>query len=330
MAETPGGSTIRQELIDVIGDVRKRWRAKQLLRGGIIVLGGSLAAIALAAWGLQYTRFSPASVTGLRIGFFVVLAALVALWFVRPLRRRVTDMQVALFIEENQPTLQAAILSAVDAGATTGQTTHEGVPAVILDRMIEQAVEKCRESSAVRAVGQLAVRRNGIVFGSLAAVIALLLAVGPEFFRQGASALLLISRDAAAASPYAIKVEPGDVTVPKGADQTVKARLTGFRSNDVAMMVKIAGANQYERMPLVAGAEATEYEGMLFDVAAAVEYYVEADGVRSPTYTMKVVELPAVENLELEYVYPAYTGLAPQKVESGGDGAPRRGSHVRG
>ena len=30
---------------------------------------------------------------------------------------------------------------------------------------------------------------------------------------------------------------------------------------------------------------------------------------------MNVVELPAVENLELEYVYPSYTGLPPQKVE---------------
>src|SRR4029450_3894369 len=44
-----------------------------------------------------------------------------------------------------------------------------------------------------------------------------------------------------------------------------------------------------------------------------------ADGVRSPTYAMKVVELPAVSKLELEYVFPAYTGMPPQKVEDGGD-----------
>jgi hypothetical protein len=44
---------------------------------------------------------------------------------------------------------------------------------------------------------------------------------------------------------------------------------------------------------------------------------------------MKVVNLPAVENLELEYVFPAYTGLPPQKVESGGDVAALRGTEVR-
>ena len=45
-------------------------------------------------------------------------------------------------------------------------------------------------------------------------------------FEMEASALLVLSRSAEAASPYAIKVEPGDATVPKGIDQTIKARLT--------------------------------------------------------------------------------------------------------
>ena len=49
----------------------------------------------------------------------------------------------------------------------------------------------------------------------------------------------------------------------------------------------------------------------------------------SPTYTMTLVELPAVETLELEYVFPAYTGLPPQTVESGGDVAALRGTEVR-
>jgi len=71
------------------------------------------------------------------------------------------------------------------------------------------------------------------------------------------------------------------------------------------------------------------FEGMLFDVKKAIEYYVEADGVKSPTYAMKVVELPAVSKLELEYVFPAYTGLPPQKVEEGGDVAAISGTEIR-
>ena len=53
-----------------------------------------------------------------------------------------------------------------------------------------------------------------------------------------------------------------------------------------------------------------KYEGTLFDVAAPVEYFVEANGVRSPDYTLKVVDMPYVQQLELEYHFPAYTGPA--------------------
>src|SRR5688572_18982625 len=158
MTETPSGGTARQELVDVIRQVRNRWRAKLLLRGGIVVVGGALLALGLASWGLQQYKFSPASITAFRYGIFAVFALLVGFWFVRPLRRRVSDLQVALYIEEHEPQLQAAILSAVDLGGPSAQQTD--VPQVIVERMIEQAVAKCRETSAAATVGQTAVRRS--------------------------------------------------------------------------------------------------------------------------------------------------------------------------
>ena len=43
---------------------------------------------------------------------------------------------------------------------------------------------------------------------------------------------------------------------------------------------------------------------------------------------MKVVNLPAVANLELEDIFPAYTGMPPQKIENGGDVVALRGTEV--
>src|SRR4029078_2750075 len=88
-----------------------------------------------------------------------------------------------------------------------------------------------------------------------------------------------------------------------------------------------AGA-AFERVPLIRAED--KYEATLFDVAAPVEYFVEAIGVRSPVYTIKVADMPYVQKLELEYHFPAYTGLAPRKIEDGGDGAGMRGSESRG
>ena len=76
-------------------------------------------------------------------------------------------------------------------------------------------------------------------------------------------------------------------------------------------------------------AENGAYDGMLFDLAEGMEYFVEAAGVRSPNFTLKVVELPYVKQLDLEYHFPSYTGLAPRTVEDGGDVATLRGTDVR-
>src|SRR5262245_66404176 len=111
MTDPLGGG--HQELVEIIRQVRRRWRTKLLLGGAIIVVGGGLLALTLASWGLQELRFSPASVTGFRIAFLVTLASLVGIWLIRPMRRTVSDTQVALYIEEHEPSLPAAMLSAV-------------------------------------------------------------------------------------------------------------------------------------------------------------------------------------------------------------------------
>jgi len=98
-----------------------------------------------------------------------------------------------------------------------------------------------------------------------------LLVVGPEFFRQGASALLVLSRSAEAASPYAIKVTPGDATVPKGSDQSVSATLTGFRSTNVAMMVQVEGETGAQRMPLVSSGDGGTFDIGLQALSGAAE-----------------------------------------------------------
>jgi integral membrane sensor domain MASE1 len=114
MIESPSGMHHRQELVRVIQEVRRRWRRKLLLRGAVAIVGGGLLALVLASLALQTLRFSTASVLGFRFAILAVFAALVGWCFVRPLRRRVSDMQVALYVEEHDKSLQAAIMSAVE------------------------------------------------------------------------------------------------------------------------------------------------------------------------------------------------------------------------
>src|SRR5690606_30580796 len=142
--------------------------------------------------------------------------------------------------------------------------------------------------------------------------------IGPAVLRQTLSALFVLSRSVEAAAPYRIEVTPGDATVPKGADQTIAATLAGFDAAEAAGVVRKGAEASYERVAMLKGEDGT-YEGLLFDLGDNLEYFVDAAGVRSPVFTLKVVELPYAKKLDMEYRFPAYTGLEPRKVEDGGD-----------
>jgi hypothetical protein len=313
------------ELVDVIRQVRRRWRMKLALRGALGVVGLGLVVLLLSAYGLESWRFTTGSIIAFRIILALAVAGLVGYLLVRPLMRSATDEQVALYLEEHEPSLQAAIISAVEAGRGQGGL---GYSASLVRRLVQSAVEKCREIEGGRAVERPHVRRYGATLGAIALAAIALFVLGPAYLRHALSALLVISGDVEAAAPYHIEVTPGNATVPRGADQTITAHLTGFDADQASLMVKKTPDAAYERVPLLKG-EDGKYEGMLFDLAAPVEYMVEANGVRSGIYTLKVVELPYVQHLELEYHFPAYTGLAPQKVEEGGDIAVLKGTEVR-
>ena len=137
-------------------------------------------------------------------------------------------------------------------------------------------------------------------------------------------------RGVAASSPYHIEVTPGDMTVARGSDQTVSARLIGFEASEVDRFMRANENTPFERLPLVpVDDDADRFEVLLFDLDESARYFVESIGVQSPTFTLEVIDLPYVERLELEYFFPAYTGLEPRLIEDGGDIAVLEGTEVR-
>jgi len=67
---------------------------------------------------------------------------------------------------------------------------------------------------------------------------------------------------------------------------------------------------------------------MLLGINEATEYFVEATGVRSETFSIDVADLPYVDQMDLTYYFPGYTGLPPRIVQDGGDVAALRGTVV--
>lgn len=327
----------REELHRIIHDVRRRWRWRVVARSLTVVAGAGAATVAVAACGLEALRFSPGAILTARAVTGVVFLALGWAFFVRPLARRVTDQQVALYLEEHEPSLQAALVSAVDAGSPRWAPRRTGESVALLTRLVEAAIEACQQDDLARRLERQSLRRSLLAFVTLVFAAAALFGAGPAFLRHGALAVLVPTTGVEAASPYSIDVSPGDATVARGADVSVAARLGGFTSADVDLFTRTSPGAPFERAPMTfvppgptpeQGAAPT-FELTLFALRESVEYFVQSAGVRSRVFTLKAADLPYVERLQLEYVFPAYTGLEPTVVEQGGDIAVLRGSTVR-
>jgi hypothetical protein len=319
----------RDALLKIIRDVRARWRWKVVLRSLTVLAGAGVGTLLVAAYGLEQFRFSPAAIVTARIVTYVVLAGLGWFLFVRPLARRVTDQQVALYLEEHEPSLQEVLLSAVDARSPARSPERTGESVALLGRLIESAIEKCQETDLGRGLERRSLRRSVAMLGAIAIAATAVFIVGPAYLRQGALAVLLPTSGVEAASPYRIDVTPGNATVSRGADVTVTASLSGFSATDVDIFTRSSAGATFDRAAMIAAADGGAFETVYFGLRRSMEYFVQSAGVRSQVFTIEAAELPFVERLELEYVFPAYTGLEPRTVEDGGDIAVLRGTTVR-
>lgn len=319
----------RETLLTTIRGVRSRWRWKVVLRSLTVLLGAGIGTVLVAAYGLEQFRFSPAAIITARIVTYLVLAGLGWVFFVRPLARRVTDQQVALYLEEHEPSLQELLLSAVDAGSPSHPAAATGESAAMLERLVESAIEKCEDTDLGRGLERRSLWRSAAVMGGIAIAAAAIFTVGPAYLRQGALAVLVPVSNVEAASPYRIDVQPGHATVARGADVTVTAKLSGFTATEVDIFTRAGDGAPFERAAMIANGDEGAFETVFFGLRQSLDYFVQAAGVRSPVFRIEAAELPFVDRLELEYVFPAYTGLEPRQVEDGGDIAVLRGTTVR-
>ena len=318
----------RENLLEIVRRARRRWRVKVAIRGIAALVLGSLLLLGGSIETLEFFRFSPGAIIALRILAAAGLTALVGWFVVRPLLRSVRDEQIALYLEELDPSFDATLVSAVDA-LRAGRFKDAAESPEFVDRLVAAAVARYEQDSAVRRAEGAPMRRYAATIAALGAIATALFVFGPEYLRYGARALFTLAGSVEAASPYRLEVSPGDTTVSRGADQAVSVALVGFQTDRVELVMRSGDTELFERVPLVPAAEGAGFEGILFDLTASTVYFAEAAGVRSPMFTLNVVDLPDVDRLELEYSFPTHTGLPPQHIESGSDIAVIRGTTVR-
>jgi len=315
---------LKAALSAMLARVRRRWRLRRALLGSVWLVTASAAVALLAAVTVDAWHFAPHVLTTARVVSYALCSAALLTFIGIPIFQRVSDKRLALYVEEREPSLAMALASAADLEARS----ESGISPALERGLLEQTLAACRAVDDGRRVDRSKLRRNALLAGVSIAALVLIAEILPPNLRHALQAVFLPHTSSAAANPYQLSVEPGDILVSRGADQLIIARTDGFEPETVELLTRFGDNEAWQRAPMVAGGDTQSFEMFLFDLARSGEYQVAAEGLRSPVYSIKVAELPKVERIDLTYHYPPRLALPPQTVNDAGDISAVRGSRV--
>ena len=317
-----------EDLLRVIRRVRTRWRTRRLILGVTMVGVAAVLVVGVSSAAMDALRYAPWVVRGLQAAAWLAFGVAVWRFLVRPLRFRVTDQQVALYVEEHDPTLREAVISGVELGQRSPAAGADGISTDLTRLVVEEAIRRLETLKEGRLVEASGLRRAAGALATVGGVAIVASLLAPSALLRGAALLLTPWADITDANPYRIHVEPGDAAVARDSDRWIEARLEGFTAARVDLRTRVEGTAVWESIPMLPDPEDGAFRHLLLGIPDATDYYVDADGVLSPTFRIEVEDVPYVAQIGLTYRYPDHTGLSPREVEDGGDIAAVAGTVV--
>ena len=311
------------EIRHKLAGARERCRLYEIAEG--VLAWGAVLALAVTVTSCVVLAFRPGVVV--KSFLFVCLAAAFAgafVWgLVKPLLRDIRDEAVARRVEGAFPELQNALINALQLGELVRRRPETVGSTALAEAAIRSSRDHAREFDLPRAMTGGRLRRVARwALPCLGVLVFAFVAGGGAFLSAFAQVLRPFNFVPQKGSVRIVSVKPGDVTVRAG--------------TQVAVEVEIAPTYADPDKPppegrlfreLTGGPE-TEHELILFDrthyslrltASESFEYRVEIGRTQSRVCRVEVVEQAAIERVDLEYRYPAYTGLEPVRVEDARD-----------
>src|SRR5579871_5228905 len=298
----------REQLNLYIGQVQQRLRLDASVRGAAVVAAVALVATVLLKLLLNRYAFREHWLTPARwVLMGLVAAALgfgLALPWLRMNRRRSIHRAEAAFPELDQRLV------------TFAEREKTGDP--FIELLAADTLSVAGDAHPAQLVPQtrlLVLLSAGVV---CAGVLLWMIAAGPGYLGYGAS-LLWTGPKKNVAPLYEIRVTPGDAAVRRNSDQLVTAQVLGLETNKVNLFARYQSASKWEPVAMQAEEGGKGFQFLFAGLPESVEYYVEAGPVRSKHFNFRVVDLPAVKQIEVTYHYPKWTGLQQVSEEHSGD-----------
>jgi hypothetical protein len=289
-------------------EARLRWTA--FSRGTAYTAMAALFTTVILVLIINFFAFSPGSLRVARLLLFLSLAFAFSFGLIVPLLR-MNRGKAARLAERSVPEFKERLL-------TFAEKHPQQDPFL---ELLAADTMMVADAAAPRTIV-----RDRWIFGSLSAAaiagltLIWLIVAGPGYMGHGASLLWAgTPRSGMNTAFYDIVVTPGSRTVRRKSDQLVAAQLVGFEARKVSLFAKYSGTSKWEEVAMQPQPAGTAREFLFAGLPETVEYYVEANGVRSKNYTFTVIDLPAIKKVKVTYHFPGWAGLRDVVQEESGD-----------
>jgi hypothetical protein len=314
--------THHSELRSFLTAVRRRWFAHEALC--IIGRAAAAACVPAAVALLLFFVLRPEGLALVTLGAIATLASIGAAAAVAVrMQRRPSDLQVARFVEERALRLPErvqfddALVTAVDARSASDPAFGELLAAA--------AAARIKDVSAEALVTPTSIRRMGLQAAAGLIALVTILALGSGAMIDATHAAWVAFFPAS----IAVDVLPGDARVVAGQPLQIRAAI---RADDrvlsrLAPTLTVSAGTEQRTVPMAREGQAFVFQ--FESVDRTFRYHVTAGKARSAEHTVTALLAPRVERIELQYRYPAFSGLSPRQEDDGGDIYAPAGTRVR-
>ncbi len=278
----------------------------------------ALSIIAILFWGIALINgffwFGIPARATLFLIYIAISAAVLLLSVIPPLAKPLSLRRVAMEFERQFPQLREHLIASYDL--TNEDFSDYGYSQMLVEAVVRRAANIVEPLPARKLLpSRKALERTAILALSLLIVIGSVFAL-PEKFPNGTVRMMM---------PFTTFLKPTDtiltVKKPDGGsavrfdDYTITIKASGKIPDRVWVYRKLGkqGFSPFEAQPDPTNPAIFRYT--FRKLVEDADFFVLGGDFKSPNLKISVLDLPRIIDVSLNYKFPSYTRLAPQRVE---------------
>ncbi|WP_188464255.1 DUF4175 family protein [Marivirga lumbricoides] len=295
-------------------DYKRKYYLNRLLKGVLISLAYLLIAF-LTFSVLEYQlRFGSLfrsllfivyAISGL---YFIIKYILIPAYHLATQGKALSNEEAARQIGKYFPEINDKLLNFIQLNTLSGQQN------TLIQASIEQ---KSRGLSSFNFSEGIKIQKNNRKYFPYVAIPILvmitILLFAPYLVTEGSYRIIKFNEEFVPEAPFMFHVEPEVLKAYKGEPFKLNVELSG---NQIPKELYIYKEGVKQKLQNVGN---NAFQFTLNNPQQSLNFSLEGAGFSSQTYHLTVVERPTLQNMAIELVYPAYTGLERERIENAGN-----------